>query len=293
MDVLGQRVPPGDLAAVTRRPAGTALVVLDFSGTLSIAAVRFAAPDRIDAELRRSGLWALGIDSPELFWERLIDPTWSEGSTTTRGYTAVLATVAAEVLHERGRSSAPEAIRRCVSAFADRYLACSTIAPQWRGFLQRLSARDDAAVVVATEHYAEATGHITAELARIGARGVPVTQHRSGSREVLVANSAELGCDKSSARYWQLIHRALAPATVSRVVVIDDFGANEAPGDPYAEGERVRRRRAAMTDVLTSVFRVPPDVYPFVVRTDASPADLADLVARAERFTMNVLSSHS
>jgi hypothetical protein len=41
------------------------------------------------------------------------------------------------------------------------------------------------------------------------------------------------------------------------------------------------------------VFRVPPDVYPFVVRTDASPADLADLVARAERFTMNVLSSHS
>jgi hypothetical protein len=273
--------------------AGTTVVVLDFSGTLSIAAARFAVPDRLEAELRRSGLWALGIDSPELFWERLIAPTWNEGSTVTRGHAAVLTTAAAEVLHERGCDVTPGAIRRCVSAFVDRYLALSTITPQWRGFLQRLSARDDAAVVIATEHYGEATGHITAELARMGARGVSITQHRPESREAIVANSADLGCHKSSARYWQRIDRALAPTRVSRVVVIDDFGANEAPGDPYAEGERVRRRRAAMTDVLTSVFRVPPDVYPFVVRTDVSPADLADLVARAERFTMNVLSSHS
>lgn len=274
--------------------AGTPLVVLDFSGTLSRDAVHFAAPDRIGAELRRSGLSALGIDSPELFWEELVAPTWQEGSTTTRGYTAVLTAAAIEVLEARGHDPRRDTVRRCVRAFAERYFACSTIAPQWRGYLQRLTHRDDVVVVVvATDHYAEATAHITAQLARLGVNGAPVARHHAASRSVVVANSADLGCHKSSAQYWHTIVRALHPAAVSRVALIDDFGANEARGDAYAVAERVRQRRATTSALLMSVFGVPSDVYPFVARTDATTDDMVDLVAGAERFTMNVLSTPS
>jgi hypothetical protein len=276
-------------------PAGTTLVVLDFSGTLSLDATAFAASDRIAVELRRSGLWDLGIDDPELFWQQLITPTWQEGSTTDRGYVAVMAAAASQALRARGRDAAPDAVRRRVQAFADRYFACSTIAPQWAGCLRALAGRDDAATVVATDHYAEATDHIVAELARLGVDGVPVDALTGGaSGAVVVANSADLGCHKASADYWRAVRRALAPVTVARVAVVDDFGANESPSDAYADTARVHRRRAATNEVLTAVFGVVPDIHPFVLPGPAASGDdLGALVARAERFTMNVLSRPS
>jgi len=274
--------------------SSTTLVVLDFSGTLSLDAVRFSARDRIGAELRRSGLEALGIDTPELFWERLVAPTWPDGSTTTRGYVEALTAAAAHVLSERGRDVSVDEIRRCVGAFAGRYLACSTIAPQWRGYLRRLEGRDDAVTVVATDHYAEATAHIVAELARVGIRAAPVGSRPGAPGAVAVANSADLGRHKSDAGFWRAVGGALRPVEVTRVAVVDDFGANEPPDDVYADAARVRRRRATTTVALTSAFGVAPHVHPFVLPPAAtSDDDVAALVSGAGRFTMNVLSGPS
>ncbi|HSK97271.1 MAG TPA: hypothetical protein VK891_11685, partial [Euzebyales bacterium] len=173
----------------------TTLIVLDFSGTLSLDAVRFAAPDRIGTELARSGLEALGI-SPELFWQRLVAPTWYDASTTTRGYVEAVSAAASQVLRARGRDVPRDTVRRCVRTLADRYFAGSTIAAQWWDCLRQLAARDDAVVVVATDHYAEATAHITAELATLGLDGTPVTHGGPARDRVLIANSADLGHHK-------------------------------------------------------------------------------------------------
>jgi hypothetical protein len=270
-----------------------ALAVLDFSGTLSIDAVRFAAPDRIAAELQRAGLWSLGLDSPALFWEQVIDPTWVEGSTTTKGYLAVLSDAVAEVLRTRGRDVRHETIERCSGAFAARYFACSTIAPQWRRYLRHVIDRDDATVVVATDHYPEATAHISAELTRLSIPNTPVLEGRTGVARAAIANSADLGCHKASARYWQVVARALHLTALSHVVVIDDFGANEAAGAAYADPERVARRRAGASTLLSDVFALEPEVFAFTLQPDATAVDIQRLVDDAERFTMNVLSTPS
>lgn len=270
-----------------------ALVVLDFSGTLSPDAVRFAAPDRIVEELRRAGLWELGIDSTALFWEQVIDPSWHEGSTTTTSYLAVLSDAVAEVLRTRDRDVAREIIERCVGAFAVRYFACSTIAPQWRGYLTRVIGRGDTTVVVATDHYAEATAHIGAELATLGIASAPISDSLTDEPRVAVANSADLGCHKATARYWQAIGRTLGPHPVSCLVLIDDFGANEATGDTYADPAQVARRHAGASALLSEVFAVDPDVYPFTLPPEATASDIQRMVDDAERFTMNVLSRPS
>lgn len=290
---------------MTAAAAPRALVVLDFSGTLSVAAPRFGAPDAIAARLRACGLWDLGIDSVELFWQRLVDPTWERGSTTAAGYAEVLAGAAAEVLRERGRDVGADDVLRCVTALRDQYFAAATIAPQWRGFLQRLRTVDDTGIVVATDHYADATAHIGGELAALGVPAAPVTRATDGrspapvavgtstppgSARVAIANSADIGAHKASAQFWHTVRRTLGPGRVHRMVMIDDFGANEPGSDSYADPVRVRRRRAATFDVLSSVFAVDPEVYPFVLPPGADAADIAARVGDAERTTMTVLS---
>ncbi|HSK91066.1 MAG TPA: hypothetical protein VK875_07125 [Euzebyales bacterium] len=307
----------------------TALVVLDFSGTLSIAGPGFAAPDTVAARLRDCGLWELGIDSPQLFWERLVNPTWHRGSTTPDGYAAVLAGAAAGVLHERGRDVPPATIERATAAFAGHYFAHCAIAAQWRGCLQRLVSLDHVATVVATDHYAEATAHITAELATLGLGAVPVAHAGSApvagggdvaarGHPLLIANSADIGHHKSSPEFWRAVDDALpgrgappgartvdgAPpgartsddvaearaSPVAPVVLIDDFGENEQDADHYADRERVRRRRRATAAAISAVFGVDPHVVPFVLPPQAGDDDVADMVDAAERSTMTVLS---
>ena len=67
------------------------LVILDYSGTLSLEAPNFAEPDRLVRELAASGLADFGIATPALFWEQLVNPTWTEGSTTQSGYKQIIA----------------------------------------------------------------------------------------------------------------------------------------------------------------------------------------------------------
>lgn len=277
---------------MTTRPGGNpALVVLDFSGTLSVEAPQFAAPETLEGRLRDSGLWELGIDSPRLFWERLINPTWHRGSTTTDGYATVLTAAAAGVLHERGRDVPPATIELAAAAFAGHYFAHSPIAAQWHACLRRLHDLDHVALVIATDHYAEATAHITAELAGLGLDGTPVTSAAPTSGQLLIANSADVGHHKTSGEFWERVRHALGDDTVAPLILIDDFGANEADAAGYAERERIRRRSRATRAALSTVFGVAPHVVSFVLAPNATPDDVAGMVAAAERSTMTVLSN--
>lgn len=275
------------------------LAVLDFSGTLSLGAARFAAPWRLSDELRRSGLADLGIASPEVFWDALVNPTWDRGSTTTEGYVTVLSTAAVAHLRKRDTAVDDAAVRTAVQRFADRYFAASTIEDAWRPWLHRLVDLLRTAVVVATDHYAEATAHIVGQLADLDVNAVAVRPDTPGShteppapssdapgheRAVLVANSADIGCHKQSSAFWHPV--ADIVGTLDRVVVIDDFGANEAEADAYADDTRVQRRRQATTSLLAEVFDAEVTACQFVIAGD----DDAGAVGHAAGAAVDALS---
>lgn len=261
------------------RPLG--LAVLDFSGTLSPDAAGFAADTRIADELRRSGLAALGFAEPADFWEVLVNPTWERGSTTGDGYVTVLTDAAVAHLAERRGSVDRAAVARAVRRFADRYLAASTIAPPWHHWLRRLDARSDVRMVVATDHYAEATDRIVSELAAAGVTASPIAAGSvgdGGTTATLVANSADLGHHKQDRPFWRVVAHVVGP--VERIAVADDFGAAESGADAYAQDDRVDRRRAATTALLDAVFDAEVTAVPCAL-ADAADATAVDRAGRA------------
>lgn len=268
--------------------AGT-LLVLDFSGTLSVAAPHFAAPDVLRSELERTGLADLGV-SPEVFWDEIVNPTWVVGSTTARGYAAVLVDALCDLQSEDAPPVAAGVLRDRAEAFTARYLAASTIAPEWGGWLRRFAAVPGVAVVIATDHYAEATGQIVDQLRLLGISGAPLADAgAAGDARVIVANSADLGCHKSDPAFWRAVRGGVG-LRIGRVVLVDDFGANEHHADAYADGEQVRRRRAMTVALLRSEFGADVVVHDFALGDALGRHDIAHLVERAGRSTMTLLS---
>ncbi len=121
--------------------------------------------------LAETGLAALGVTSPEIFWEEIVNPTWVEGSTTQAGYKRVMAERIAALRLAPG--APPRRSQAAASRFVESYLDHSRIDPRWRPLLARLSENPDVGVIIATDHYAEATGRIIDEL---GAWGIPAVK---------------------------------------------------------------------------------------------------------------------
>jgi hypothetical protein len=59
-----------------------ALVILDFSGTLSLGSSLFGREESLTQALRDCGLWGAGVNHPDHFWQKVADATWEEGSVT-------------------------------------------------------------------------------------------------------------------------------------------------------------------------------------------------------------------
>ncbi len=239
------------------------LVVLDFSGTLSLEAVLFGRAERLAEALRQSGLARLGVDSPAVYWQEIVNPTWAEGSTTAGGYKRLVF----ERLVQMGQANESETWA-AVSAFVDSYLARSTVDPAWEEPLQRWAARPGLAVVVATDHYAEATASIVAHLAALGVEAVPALQAESAA-PILVANSADLGHPKASRAFWQQVEQVHRLPGLERVLIVDDFGFNEQPSDSYAAQQKVMERQEKTVGLLAELFRAETEAFPFFLRGQA------------------------
>jgi hypothetical protein len=258
-----------------RREKGSAVtirgVVFDYSGTLSRGAVLFASPGRLMEELRRSGLEDIGVGTPAVFWDRVVNPTWEEASTTPIGYRAAVTRRVSEILGLEASSVAPS-----VSRFADAYFTASKIDPEWTPLLTMLAGAVSAKTIVASDHYAEATDSIIGHLARMGIRaaGVRGAGRPAPGPPFLIANSADIGFHKATQRYWEAVKGALLPERLERLLIVDDFGANEQPGDSYADMRKVESRRVETVGIAERVFGVKVEVFPFIL-----PARDADGVA--------------
>jgi hypothetical protein len=276
------------------------LLIFDYSGTLSLGAPRFGRPDNLLRALTESGLAALGVTSPEIFWEKIVNPTWVEGSTTQTGYKRVMAGRIAELRLAPGASA--EEIAAAASRFVESYLDHSRIETDWRPLLARLSERANVCVIIATDHYAEATEMIIAEL---GAWGIPAVKIETaptcspGSkptalpcrRPLIIANSADVGSWKVDAGFWKSLKAKLHQDKIRRLLVVEDFGFNEAAGDGYGgEAAKIARRREQTQATLREVFGVEAEIIPFFLEAK-QPEDaeegarlIAETALRIEGF---------
>jgi phosphoglycolate phosphatase-like HAD superfamily hydrolase len=242
------------------------LVIFDYSGTLSLEAPRFGRSENLMRALKESGLFALGVKTPDIFWGKIINPTWVAGSTTALGYKRVMAERIGELNLSPGAAMAD--ITMAASRFVDRYLEHSRIDPLWRPLLANLSGSPGTAVVIATDHYAEATESIIHHLKLWGIPARRVGEKAGPRFPIFIANSADIGFWKADSRFWKVLKSRFEPETVRSVLIVDDFGFNEQKGDRYGEQAKIKARQGQTITVLGEVFQAGIEVIPFFLKDD-------------------------
>ena len=264
------------------------LVIFDYSGTLSLEAPRFTRAVNLLSALAESGLAKLGVATPEAFWGKIVGPTWTGGSTTAIGYKRVMA----QRIEALGL--APDAKREEIAAtssrFVDLYLAHSRIDPLWRPMLENLAGNPGAYVVIATDHYAEATEAIILNLRFWNIPAWKAGEVAEPCFPFFIANSADIGFWKADRRFWKTVKLQLAITAIRSVLIIDDFGFNEEQGDNYGERDRVEARRKETAASLQEIFQTSLTVIPFFLksgerdREEAGAQRIAETIRQIDHF---------
>ena len=241
-------------------------LVLDYSGTLSLEATAFAKDGVLERQLLVSGLAGFGVASPEAFWSNVVNPTWEEGSRTAIGYGRLITEKISGEWNAERKDASLAALAKAARSFVAAYFSHSRIDPAWRPLLRELSGRPLVTTVVATDHYAEATEAIKGHLADMGINAVSLP----GGDAVpgggfYIANSADLGFHKDEEEFWLRVRDFIPGVPGDRLLLVDDFGANETAGDDYGQEARVAGRRQRTAELLAQVFAGPVEVMPFVL----------------------------
>jgi hypothetical protein len=244
------------------------LVIFDYSGTLSREAVLFARPETLMKHLKESGLFDLGVDSLDFFWREIVNATWEEGSTTGIGYAGLIEKRLRELSPPRGSKTSPSEITTAASRFVDSYFTHSPPDRRWQPLLTKLVSHPRTCVIVATDHYAEATGYFTNFLEDLAIPAKPAREliTQPACYVAVVANSADIGHHKADRRFWEILKSRLALNDIRRVLYIDDFGYNEGEGDDYGEITRVEARKEKTVAILTEVFPGEITALPFLIK---------------------------
>jgi len=252
------------------------MILFDYSGTLSLEAPLFADPDFLMQQFEECGLRAFGIDSPHVFWDKIVNPTWVEGSTTTAGYKKVLLDRIIATLHPDLSVRRRFTLADAVAAFVDRYLSRSRIDARWEPVLRRINADPSVKAVIATDHYAEATGAIINFLGKwkIKATSLIDAALDPETASFVVANSADIGVHKDDPQFWQFFKTNLRLNAVGQILIIDDFGYNEQDADDYGERHKVQERMKTTVKTLDTVFSAVIEVFPVMIGTDVGGLDI-------------------
>jgi hypothetical protein len=244
------------------------LLVLDYSGTLSIGTTLFGKSDTLVNALKQSGLWALGVNSEAAFWNQIVNPTWAEGSLTQVGYTS---RIVKQLVAFASDSDVDQAkLQASASQFVDAYFLYGTIESEWKNIFAALRS-SKAMVTIATDNYAEATQHIIDHLQSLGIGSCSALEDAAVDNQVLVANSADLGFYKANPAFWQKLKAQLHLGACSAILVVDDFGFNEVNYDSYAQAEKVKKRSLEMSETLSNVFSCEPLMFKFFVKALHDP----------------------
>jgi len=269
------------------------LIIFDYSGTLSLESTLFGRPDYLMKQLRESGLMDLGITSPAIFWEQIVNPAWVEGSTTQVGYKKVMEDRISAILYQNMSIVSCVKVSDAASLFVDSYLSHSRIDSRWEPVLGKLNRHPSVRAIIATDHYAEATVYILQFLKElhIQAVSVRVAMATPGTTSVIVANSAELGFHKDNPRFWEILRNGLNLGGVRHVLLIDDFGCNEQKGNSYSAPEKGEQRKHDTIRLLQEVFSAEVEAIPFIIEDDKNEKDLSDLITNASAIIYRYLAT--
>ncbi|WP_408998608.1 hypothetical protein ACJ77P_14145 [Syntrophus buswellii] len=269
------------------------LLLLDYSGTLSLQAVLFGRGDSLQSALEQSGLACLGI-TPSRLWEKIVNPTWEEGSTTPVGYRQILLRHLLEDAGGEVSSARPGFVpdlERAAEAFVDFYLAASRMEDPWRPLLRKLADQPGLRTVIVTDHYAEATATILRYLAdwEIPAVSAKEVFGPEPPAALIVANSADLGVHKDTPCFWQSLKSGLGLHALKDILLIDDFGLNEHSSDAYGDRTRVERRQEETARLLREIFSVEARIFRFFLERGEGLPDYERLMRRVERLVNQFL----
>lgn len=243
------------------------LIIFDYSGTLSRESTLFGEPDYLMKQLKESGLMDLGVTSPCVFWEQIVNPTWVEGSTTRVGYKRVVEDRITAIICQNKSYISGANISDAASSFVDSYLSHSRIDNRWQPVLEKLNMHPPVRAIIATDHYAEATGYILQFLDELHIRAVSAKAAMAAphSTSIVVANSADLGFHKDDLRFWEILKNDLCMGGVRHILLVDDFGSNEQIDDSYSVPEKVEERKRDTVRLLQEVFSAGVQAIPFIV----------------------------
>ena len=258
------------------------LIIFDYSGTLSLESTSFAVPDQLMRHLTESGLVNVGISSPEIFWEQIVNPTWLEGSTTSVGYKKIIMNRISAIMFQNVSDISYANISGAASSFVDSYLSHSRIDRRWQPVLIKLGRHPSVRVIIATDHYSEATGCIIKFLQEFQVKATAAKDAFSapGAESVVVANSADLGVHKADRRFWEILNIGLNMSKLRRVLLIDDFGSNEQKEDSYSKEEKVEQRKRDTVRLLQEVFSAEVEAIPFVIENNRRENAFGELIEK-------------
>jgi hypothetical protein len=262
-----------------------ALVIFDYSGTLSLGAAAFGRPGTLQRHLESSGLAGLGFDTPARYWRGLVAATWENASTSGEGFKSIAARRIQELA---GPATEPAEIRSALDRFVDAYMHHSRIASTWQPLLADIQVDAGTLGLVATDHYAEATAALREHLAVLGIDAVSAVQAAGidPHKMFLIANSADIGCAKADPRFWLNLRQTCLSRPLSKVVLVDDFGSNEQDQSGYADTARIAARIEATRQSLADVFGPEPQVVQFTVGENIEGA-----IAAATKTVRKALAS--
>ena len=209
----------------------------------------------------------MGIVKPEYYWEDLVNPTWLDGSTTSAGYKKVLEEKLRSILIQSSSIVPYTLIAEAVSLFAEAYFKYSRIDNRWEPILYKLCQCPSIKTIIATDHYAEATGFIIHFLQEFQIHAIPAKEVDMLSQRAsfIIANSADMGVHKADRRFWEILKSSLMMEKIRHILIIDDFGYNEQKGDRYGDFPNVNMRRENTVSTLKSLFSAEIEVFPFMI----------------------------
>ncbi|HEX7535078.1 MAG TPA: hypothetical protein VF343_07450 [Syntrophales bacterium] len=269
------------------------LIIFDYSGTLSLESTLFGRPDYLMKQLRNCGLMNMGITSPSIFWEQIVNPTWVEGSTTQVGYKKLIEDKISAVLYQYMSTATRVKISDAASLFVNSYLSHSRIDGRWQPVLDKLNRYASVRAIIATDHYAEATGYILKflEELHIPAAAAKKAMAAPGNTAVIVANSADLGFHKDNFQFWEILKNGLYMGRVRQVLLIDDFGCNEQKGNSYSAPEKVEQRKRVTARLLQEIFSVEVQAIPFIIEDYKNEKDISDLITNTSAIIDRYLAA--
>jgi len=269
------------------------LIIFDYSGTISLESVLFGQPDYLMKQLRESGLTDLGVTSPSIFWEQIVNPTWVKGSTTQVGYKKIIEDRINTIFHQNMCIVSNAKISDAASLFVDSYLNHSGIDGRWQPVFEKLNRYPSVRVIIATDHYAEATGYILKYLEEFHVETAAARTAMAVPRNaaVIVANSADLGFHKDNFRFWTILKDGLCMDEVRQVLLIDDFGGNEERENSYSEPEKVEQRKRVTVRLLQEIFSAEVQAVPFIIEGYKNEKDVSDLITKTSAIIDRYLAA--